>query len=361
MVRSQEWLALLKSTDPFESPESSSLRAHRGTPTQPRAAKELQTVNQLLSLLLAVPLSAALPLSAQADLHQGLETAAELCSQGRFEAGIALARPILESPALNTTERARGWIVIGSAYQHLGKIQEAMTADENALRILHNDDNAPDYALALNLLGTLFRDMNQFDEASQLELRALQADRKIGNHYGMATDCLILADLELALRHTDRAQEWLDKAAEESRAALSLSDDFQALLSSTQASLSEAKGQMATAVAGYEKEIDYLKHSHGDESPQVGWAYMLLGKAFLKSRNVSDALESMRRGRSLLMQTVGIHNPQYLAAQVEYAEALKSAGMRAEAARTKAEAENELRSILKEQCWQCRITVMALR
>lgn len=319
-------------------------------------------MTRLLSFLLSVPLSAALPLSAQTDLHQRLGVAAELCSQGRFEAGIALARPILESPALNPTERARGWLVIGSAYQYLGKFQEAMTADENALRILHSghDDNGSDYALALKALGTLFRDMKQFDTASQLELRALQADRKIGNHDDIATDCLILADLELGLRHIGRAQEWLDRVAEESRVALSLGDDFYALLSSTQASLDEAKGQMATAIAGYEREIMYLKHSSGDASPQVGWAYILLGKAFLKSRNVSDALTSMRRGRVLLIQTVGTHNPRYLAAQVEYAKALKSAGMRTEAARIKAEAESELRSKLKEQCLQCRITITAL-
>jgi tetratricopeptide (TPR) repeat protein len=318
-------------------------------------------ISRFVSFLLLILHCAALPFSAQDNPHQRLITAAELCLQGHFEAAIDLARPILDSTTLSQTERGRGWTLLGSAYQNQGEFQEAMTAYETALQILESgNENVPDYASTLTTFGTLFRDMKQFDAAVQMELRALQLDQKSNNHEGVATVCAVLADLELGLRHTRKARAWLDKAADESKLAPGLSEDFYASVTSSHAWLEELKGHIQAAIAGYEKEIDYLTHSHGEENPQVGWAYMLLGKAYLRNGDVSDALNSMSKGLALMLQTLGTRNLRYLVAQVEYAQALKSAGMKAEAARTKLEAESEIRSLFEEQCSQCRITAVAL-
>jgi tetratricopeptide (TPR) repeat protein len=305
--------------------------------------------------------TATFPLSAQADPHQDLFAAAELCIQGHFEAAIELTKPILGSASLSQTERGRAWTILGSAYQNHGEFQEAMTAYENALQILEKgDENVPDYASALIAFGTLFRDMKQFDAAGQMELRALRLDLRSDNHEGIATVCAILADLELGLGHTRKAQKWLEKADKESRLAPKLTNEFYASITSSRAWLEELRGHMEAAIAGHEKEIEYLLPIHGEESPQVGWAYMLLGKAYLENGNVNEALNDMSNGRAILLQTLGMNNLRYLLAQVEYAEALKSAGRRAEAAQTKHEAESELTSLYKQQCPQCRVTAAAL-
>jgi len=319
-------------------------------------------ISRFLFFLLLILHYATLPLSAQEDPHQRLHAAADLALQGHYEGAIELARPTLGSTALSQTERGRGWTLLGLAYQYRGDFQKATTAYENALQILEGrGGSASDYASALASFGTLYRDMGQMDAARRMELRALRVNQQINDPAGIAAVSATLADIELGGKHIGRAQTWLDEATRESRLAPTLGDSFHASVASSQAWLEELKGHMQAAIAGHEMEIDYLTHAHGEETPQVGWAYMLLGKAYLENGNVNDALTSMCKGRVLLLQTLGPNNLRYLVAQLEYAQALKSAGMKANAARTKLDAESQLKSIYKEQCSQCRITVMALR
>jgi tetratricopeptide (TPR) repeat protein len=318
-------------------------------------------MNRVRLLLLLTLLSATVPLAAQTDAHQQLGAAASLVWQGRVEEAIKLAKLAAESKQISEIDRGKAWTVLGSAYQNQGRFQEAMTAYESAIHILKGrDDGSADYASALSAFGTLFRDMRQFDAASQMELRALHVDEQIGDHAGIALVCASLADLELGLNHERKAQHWLDEAIHESRLTPSLSADFYAFVTSSQAWLAESNGNARAAVAGFQREIEYLTSSHGEENPQVGWAYMLLGKAQLRSGDAITALEDMGKGSAILRKTVGIDNPRYLLAQLEYADALNSAGRRAEAAQIKDAAETRLRVFENQQCPQCRITAMAL-
>jgi tetratricopeptide (TPR) repeat protein len=312
------------------------------------------------AFLLPIQLSVALLLSAQADVHQLLDTAAKLALQGNFAKAAELARSALNSAQLTHTERGRGWTLLGSAYQNQGEFQVAMTSYENALRVLEErSEDAADYASALIAFGTLYRDMLQFDAAAQMEMHALHVDQQINDHRGIAVACANLADLELGSKHLRKAQAWLDDSDRESKLASNLDEMFYAFVASSEAWLAELRGNPRAAIAGHQKEITYLTHSLGKQNPTLGWAYMLLGKAYLKNRNVSDALSNMENGCAILRQA-GPDNPRYLLAQVEYAEALESAGMHAEAVQTKREAEGKLRVFYREQCTQCRITSIAL-
>jgi tetratricopeptide (TPR) repeat protein len=103
-------------------------------------------------------------------------------------------------------ERGRGWTILGSAYAFQGRYQEAATAYENALQILRKrDQDAAEYASALSAFGTLYRDMSQFDAAARMEMHALQVDKQINDHAGVAVDCASLADLERCLKSTRKA------------------------------------------------------------------------------------------------------------------------------------------------------------
>jgi tetratricopeptide (TPR) repeat protein len=299
--------------------------------------------------------------SAQTYPQKQLDTALTQYWQGHFEAAIDLLRPLVESKESTETDQGRGWILLGSAYQYQSKFQEAITAYENALRIFERrDEDATDYASALSAFGTLYRDMHRFGDSAQMESRALVVNEKINNHAGIAAVCASLADLELGLKHARKAQMWLDRATQESKLAPKLGDTFYAFVASTQAGVEELRGHTRAAIDGYLKEIEYLTRLSGEDSFQVGWAYMLLGKAYLKAGDISNALSDMRKGCAILTQTVGTDSLRYLFAQVEYSNALSSAGMHAEAAQTKAEAEQKLKRLYQQQCTQCRTTAMAL-
>jgi tetratricopeptide (TPR) repeat protein len=318
-------------------------------------------MSRVRTFLLPIQLSIVLSLSAQSDVHQQLFAAGQLVLQGHFENAIERARPLLESRQLTDLERGRGWTVIGLAYQHQGEFQEATSAYENAIRILgERNENASDFASALDAFGTLYRDMLQFDAAAHMEIHALHVDQQVNDHGGIAVVCANLADLELGLKHTNKAQAWLHESVQEAKLASNLDESFYAFVSSSEAWLAELRGNMPAAIAGFQKEIDYLTHSPDELSPTLGWAYMVLGNVHLKNGDTTDALSNMRKGRSILLETVGTSNPHYLLAQVAYAQALDSAGMHSEAAQTRADAEQKLRVIYKQQCTRCRITALAL-
>jgi tetratricopeptide (TPR) repeat protein len=193
-----------------------------------------------------------------------------------------------------------------------------------------------------------------------MERRSLRAYREINDAAGIAEVCASLADLELSRKHAKKAEAWLDEGMREAQLAPRLGDSFRAYVVSLQAWLAELRGHNQDAIAGHQKEIDYLVRSMGEDNPTVGWAYMLLGNAYLKAGDSDEALKNMLVGRAILGQTLGTDNIRYLAAQVVCSEALKSAGMRAAADQTRADAEQKLKVIYGQQCTQCRITMMAL-
>jgi tetratricopeptide (TPR) repeat protein len=101
----------------------------------------------------------------------------------------------MESRQLTDLEHGRGWTVLGLAYQHQGEFQEATSAYENAIRILgERNENAADFASALDAFGTLYRDMLQFDNAAHVEIHALHVDQQINDHGGIAVDPVLDLD-----------------------------------------------------------------------------------------------------------------------------------------------------------------------
>lgn len=316
-------------------------------------------MGKISALFLAVSLSMTRSVAAQMDTDRQLGAAVQLASQGHFEDARDLARSVVRSKELNDMERGRAWTILGSIYQYHGEFQEAMTSYEKALSILkERDEYASDYSATLATTATLFLDMRQVDLAAQVEIRALQVDKRSLNHSAIAADCVSLANIELGRKHSRKAQVWLDQAVQEAKSAPHLDSSFYAMLASSQAWLEELTGDASAAIAGYQNDISYLVELHGTQSLSVGWAYILLGKAYLKNAEITDALSSIRTGCALLRATVGTAHPRYLLAQIAYSEALKSAGQRAEAVRVRQEAERELKTFYGNQCAQCRTTAV---
>ena len=87
---------------------------------------------------------------------------------------------------------------------------------------------------------------------------------------------------------------------------------------------------------------------------------MLLGEANAKARDLTIALDNMRKGLGILEKTAGSANVKFLEAELAYADVLDASGARAEARELKTTAEQELRDLYRRQCIQCRISVSAL-
>lgn len=299
---------------------------------------------------------------AQVDVRHQLHYASQLFRQGQCSSVTDVAVPLMDSPGLTNLERGRAWALVGSAYQCQGRFQDATTSYEKALRILQVDDGlAADYAATLSAFGTLLSDMGQGKAALGVESRALHIYERIHDHAGIAVACVSLADLELGFKHHTQGRVYLERSMQETSLANGLSDDYYAFLTSSRAWLAEQEGDVSTAISGYREEIDQLTRLHGEHDSLVGWAYMLLGKAYLLRGDTGMASNRMDKGLAILRETVGTANFRYLAAQVAYAQVLDASGMRREAKQLRTGAQRALDRLYKDQCVQCRVSALALR
>jgi tetratricopeptide (TPR) repeat protein len=314
------------------------------------------------ALLVSAITICASPVHAQLDVKQQLHQAAQLFQQGQCARATEVAEPLMGSPVLTELEQGRGWALIASAYQCQGRFQDATTCYERALRILRVDDGlATDYAATLGALGTLLSDMGQGKAALRTESRALQIYERIHDRPGIAVACASLADLELGFKHLTKARAYLERSTQESSLTNGFTDDYYAFLSSSRAWLAEQQGDVSAAISGYREELEQLIRIHGEHDFLVGWAYMLLGKAYLLRGCTGSAMDNMEKGLAILRETVGTANFRYLGAQIVYAQALDSSGMHREAKQLRTAAQRALDTLYKGQCVQCRVSAIALR
>jgi tetratricopeptide (TPR) repeat protein len=316
----------------------------------------MKSIRLLVSILILVALNAGAQESAPIHAVRLLE------QQGQFARVIEVVEPLLESTILSDLDRGTGWMMLGSAYQYEERIQEATGAYEQSLRLLKKDrQHSRDYAEALGTFGTLYRDLGEFRAGTAMQLRALKVYEQTDDHAGIAVTCELLADLMLARTHNKDARVYLTRSGREAELASGLDDNYFASVSATDAWLAESVGNFAAAVYADRRALDLWKGAHGENHALVGWAYILLGRSYLKAGAVGSALHNMRRGLAILGQTVGTGRARYLIAEMAYAEALDSSGMHSEALQIRTDAKRELDTIRRTPCLGCRVSAAALQ
>jgi tetratricopeptide (TPR) repeat protein len=319
----------------------------------------------VLDWTLLILLSATTSVLGQSNPHDQLHQALLFEKQQRFDAAIASAKSALDSNQLNQIERGRAYIELGFALQMKGRLVEAQSAFENAIRLLETDPaNATDYAAALDNYAGLYDETGQFDRAIPIWLKALHLRQKIGDHEAIAHSFVNLAGLALSENQVHKAKQYLRQASHEMKLARDLTDDDLALFYETQGWLAMDEGNPSLAVDDYRRALDLCVRAHGQEHWLAGWERILLGRAYLKSGHKGDinrGLADMSDGLAIIGHALGQENPKYLVAELAYSHALDQAGSHAEAARLKAAAEQAGRELSRSQCVGCTIDVSAFR
>ena len=248
------------------------------------------------------------------------------------------------------------------AYEDQGRFPEAQHAYEQAAQILGAmPAHIVDYAAVIDNFGSLYRDMGQIQIAITMRLKALHLYEQIRDHAGIARSCNNLVGLVLSQNHVREGKKYLKRALEEMKLTNNLDDDDVAAIVSMQGWIADVDGNTSLAISSYQHALDLWKHRNGEEHPITGWGYMLLGKAYVNAGKVDQSLDAMRKGLTILGNTLSHQNPRYLTAEMAYSEVLERTGSLAQAAQLKMEAQQGLKDFYRSQCTGCTISVQAFQ
>jgi tetratricopeptide (TPR) repeat protein len=310
-------------------------------------------------VLFGIVTSAALT-SAQ-DRNSGLDYLSHLSRFNQLPQLIQAANSLLANPTLAPADRGIALTYLGYAYQKSGDFQAATESYEKAIATLERDGLHPsENATALGALATLYVETGQTDTAKHVLLRSISLlEKDSNNHDKIAIIWNDLATIAADNHSRREAHKCMARAIAEMQLASKLNPDETSALLSTQARIAEIDGDPRTAIADYQHSLDLLKQSHGDQHPDTGWLYVLLGGAYLEAHDITSARETTSRGLNLLEASSGRQSPRYLAAELVYANVLEASGSSDEASMLRKQAHSLLNAAVKRT--QGEISVFALR
>ena len=303
-----------------------------------------------------------MPTFGQLDPDTALHDALVLENRGSFETAAKVAKAAIDSRQLSGDELGRGYVILAVACQGAGDLANAQTAFEHALEVLDHDREHPeDYASALENYAGFYSELGQLDVAAPMWQKALHLRQRIGDHTGTAVLLTRLAELALARNRVHEAHRYLQEASREAKLALDFLDDDKAFLFEGQGWLAIAEHHAWAAVAAYQRALELVERSRGEQHWLAGWEHMLLGKAYAESGDLGSALPDMEAGLTILDHALGKKNPKYFAAELAYSRVLDQFGSHAEAAQMRAAAEKARKDYYGSQCAGCTINVAAFR
>ena len=315
-----------------------------------------------LSWTLLILLLMRTPTFGQLDPHAALHEALVLENRGSFEAAAKVARDAIDSRQLSGNELGRGYIILAVACQGAGDLASAQIAFDRALQVLENDRGHPeDYASALENYAGLYNELGRLDDAVPMWRKAFDLRQRIRDHTGTALSLTRLAQAALARNHIREGLRYLQRASNEANAAPDFTDDDKALVLETQGWLALAEHLAPAAIAAYQRALELVERSRGEQHWLAGWEHTLLGKAYAESGDFRNSLANMQIGITILDHALGENNPKYFAAELAYARVLDQFGLHAEAVRMRAAAEKASKDYYGRQCVGCTINVVAFR
>jgi tetratricopeptide (TPR) repeat protein len=297
---------------------------------------------------------------AQANSRGQVQAAAALEQQGRFNEVIAILEPVVGGNQLTGADLGSASIMLGVAYEGVGKFTGAQHAYDGALRVLEHDArHSAEYAAALASYGRLYTELNQLDAAESLWRLALQLRQQNGEHAGAARSLVDLAGLALARKNVGLAREYLKNASREMKLAHGLGEDDLAILSETRGWLALSEGQASAAVTEYQRALEISRRRRGEQHWLVGWEHVLVGQAYAQAGGLQQAQSHMLQGLAILERALGRKNPKYFASQSAYAKVLDQAGAHEQAASLESEAERASKEFYGAQCAGCSVNKAA--
>ena len=320
-----------------------------------KASRQLLT--PILLILLAAPLFAR-------TVPVQLIQAEQLSAHGQSRAAIAILEPLVQSDShvLDDANLGIAWNLLGSAYTDFENFDKARRCFENAIHILRDiPDEQVQYATALDNLGSVEGSTDHIDEAKALHSRAKRVYQALGNHAGIAVSSSNLTMINLIQHDLRAARENVTEALRESQLTKQLTENNLATIYTAKGSLARAERDFHGAVAAFQLAIDLWTHSYGPRFFMLGVVYALRAQVFEYMGDHPDAISDYQHALSLLEETPGRNAPAYLTVQIAYAQALRRAGSKQEAARLEKEARSALANVRVQQCSGCTISAESFR
>lgn len=288
--------------------------------------------------------------------------ALNLIQKGQSASAVEILRPLADMESQASPKRARIQTMLGFAYKQGGQYALARQCYERALTNLGKTAASdPDRATILDYFGSLETDTGNTSSAESLFLQALEIDKRLMDHERLTTLYTHLAGLEIEKRQFKEAQRHLDLAMREQQQAGKSQTELLADLYVTKGWLANENNHHHEAIDDYSQALAFCEKSYGEHHPLVGWSYLLLGRAQGESGDLSEGLEAMGKGLSILKNTVGTNDVRYLIGEMAYSKLLDRSGRHGEAQRLSAEAEHSLPEAFKAHCRDCSTSVWSLR
>src|SRR5215469_6897661 len=293
----------------------------------------------LLCVFLGIMTSASL-VSAQ-TLSSAINHLSVLSRQNQIPELIQAANSLLATEKLTPLEQSLVLTFLGHGYKESGDVRQATAEYEKALAILEHDGHHPvEYATTLGALAILYGDIGQGDTAKRLLLRALDLLEKDGHeHAAMAWFWNNLATIAADEQSKRDAHKYMSRTLAELHLVPDPSPDETQAITTTQAKIAQIDNDPRAAVAGYQKALSLSKQIHGEQHPETGMLYVLLGDAYLQAGDVASARQVTTLGLNLLEASCGRQSRRYLAAEMVYCRRRGASGARNEASALCKEAE----------------------
>lgn len=311
-----------------------------------------------LYVLLAV---ITLPALASAQDQNGLATLSELSRHGQLPQLIQAADSLLASERLTATDQGIALTYLGHAYQQEGQFSVATACYERALAVMNRDGlHAAEYATTLGTLATLYAEMGQTETARHVLLRSARLFEEQGDY---AKSAIVWGDLATMAADGDSRREAhkdMARSIAESELAKNATQDQLAALAATEARIAELDGDARSAVSEYQRSLTLWKQTHGEQHPQTGWLYVLLGGAYLQAGEFAAACEMTKQGLSVVEASSGRQSPRFFAAELAYSRALEASGARDDARALRKDAETGLNTSGRQTA-RDEVSVFALR
>jgi tetratricopeptide (TPR) repeat protein len=280
----------------------------------------------------------ALLLSSYAPGQQMLQEASEVghsvratVATGAYKQDL-LHKVALEEAAIRQAESAQAtsvelcklYVKLGLLYQDVALWEKSEAMLEHAVSLLrHTAEQSANLASALSELGNLHLAMGKLGECEKEELEALSLRQAVGDRLRIARSWSDLSALYLNKRKFVQAKDFAQQAVAEfvTNGHAEVLDRMAARISLSE-SLCYLK-DCPSAIPLLKASLDEAKATMQPDSFAIGESDFILGYAYWKAGDISEAEEHMKRGAAVMNVQLGWGHPVYLKALACYAQFLR--------------------------------------
>jgi tetratricopeptide (TPR) repeat protein len=229
-----------------------------------------------------------------------------------------------ESAHATNVELCKLYVQLGLLYQDVALWEKSEAVLEHAVSLLrHTAEQSANLASALSELGNLHLAMGKLGECEKEELEALSLRQAVGDRLRIARSWSDLSALYLNKRKFVQARDFAQQAVAEfvTNAQAEVLDRMAARIS-----LSEALCYLKdcpSAIPLLKAVLDEAKATLQPDSFAIGESDFILGYAYWKAGDISEAEEHMKRGAAVMNVQLGWGHPVYLKALACYAQFLR--------------------------------------